>query len=135
VLEAYEPLEEPYDNPLTTHIYTFNTSFQQIFKMFNKLVDELDKHPRSYDQKSIPNIINVVNEIRRIQSTVGEKDWRAARTQRNLMAHDYPRLPVLWEVAWGPLKRVIEPVGHAVQRLFATIPQMQQQLEDVRTVR
>jgi hypothetical protein len=41
----------------------FNASFQQIFQMFNKLVDELGGHLQAYDQTGISNIINVANEI------------------------------------------------------------------------
>ena len=96
--------------------------------MFNKLINKLNEHPQSYDQTNIPNIINVVNEIRRIHSTVS-KYWEDTRIQRNFMAHDYPRLPVLWEYAWDPLKKAIEPVGFAVQNLFTTIPQVSTSLE------
>src|SRR4051794_4129703 len=102
--------------------------------MFNKLIDKLNEHPKSYDQTSIPNTINIVNEIRRIRTSVSEDDWVAARIQRNFMVHDYPHIPVLWKYAWEPLKKAIEPVGFAVQNLFTTIPQVKQQLGDLRKV-
>ena len=85
-------------------------------------------------QTRIPNIVNVVNEIRRIRSSFSDKDWQIVRIQRNFTAYDYPHLPTLWKFAWDPLKRVIEPIGLAVGNLLDTIPDMLEQLNDLKTV-
>jgi len=134
VLTAYDPREYPDENPLTEAVYTFNSSFLQIFENFDQLVEKLDGLLQSHDQTSIPNIINVINEIKRIQSSVGIKAWQAARVQRNFMVHEYPRNGELWRHAWVPLKRAIEPVGLAAQHLYATIPQIKQQRDNLKKV-
>jgi hypothetical protein len=134
VLNAYNPLDNPEQNPLTIDVLGFNASFQQIYEMFNKLEEKLNTKPQFHDQTRIPNIVNVVNEIRRIRSSFSDKDWEIVRIQRNFMAHDYPHLPTLWKFAWDPLKRVIEPMGLAVGNLLNTIPDMLEQLGDLKTV-
>ena len=59
----------PEQNPLTSDVLAFNASFQQIYEMFNKLEEKLNIEPQFHDQTRIPNIVNVVNEIRRIRSS------------------------------------------------------------------
>ena len=130
MLNAYNPLDNPEQNPLTSDVLAFNASFQQIYEMFNKLEEKLNTGPQFHDQTRIPNIVNVVNEIRRIRSSFSDKDWQIVRIQRNFMAHDYPHLPMLWKFAWDPLKRVIEPMGLAVGNLLNTIPDILEQLCD-----
>ena|SRR5947207_7337809 len=63
MLTAYDALADPDENPLTEYVYTFNTCFLQIFENFDSLVENLNSLLQSHDQ--IPNIINVVNEIKR----------------------------------------------------------------------
>jgi hypothetical protein len=102
--------------------------------MFTKLEEKLNTEPQFHDQTRIPNIVNVVNEIRRIRSSFNDGDWQIVRIQCNFMAHDYPRLPMLWKFAWDPLKRVIEPMGLAVGNLLNTIPDILEQLSNLKTV-
>ena len=134
MLKAYDPLEKPSQNPTSTDVLAFNSYFQQIYEMFNILKEKLANNPQLYDQTRIPNIVNVVNEIRRIRSSFSDDDWQAVRIQRNFMAYDYPHLPPLWKFAWDPLKRIIEPVGLAARDLLITIPPILQQLADLKTV-
>lgn len=135
VLNAYNPLDDPEENPLTPDVFAFNVSFQQIYEMFSKIVEKLNTEPQFHDQMRIPNIVNVVNEIRRIRSSFSDEDWQATRIQRNFMAHDYPHLPTLWKFAWYPLKRVIEPLGLASQNLLTTVLQILEQLGNLKTTK
>ena len=90
------------EDPLMAHVYTLNTSFIQIYEIFDQIIEKLDGETESY---RLPNIIPLVNEIQRFRSSISNSGW----TRRNHMVHYYPHRRRLWEFAWSPLKRVIEP--------------------------
>src|SRR6266702_1273570 len=102
--------------------------------MFQRLEEKLATDPELYAQSRIPNIINVVNGIRQIRSLFNEDNWQITRIQRNSMVHEFPHSRTLWDFAWVPLKRVIEPIGLTAQNLLATTPQILQQLDDLKMV-
>ena len=112
------------EDPLMAHVYTLNTSFIQIYEMFDQIIEKLDGDGVT-ESYQLPNIIPLVNEIQRFRSSISRSDWQAARAIRNHMVHHYPHRRRLWAFAWSPLKRVIEPLGLEARNLLQMINQTQ----------
>jgi len=66
--------------------------YQQIVEAFGSLLKYMDE----YEGIKTPKIIQIFSKIEKIIP----KEWRAAVTPRNYIAHNYPRERPLWIYAW-----------------------------------